>query len=165
MPNRLSEAEALTRLREHSDAIVVGVELRLPDWTVVQVRRVLDAWGRADAQARRRADVEAEAAGPRVAARVGADLRVLFALDPDDMRATPLEIIRTAVWEPTEVLRTAGVAEVVREPFVVRAYPKDVYDLVPHNLGDLGDPELGPLHLAWGLARAGVQRARADHVG
>ncbi len=47
-------------------------------------------------------------------------------------------------------------------PFDERAWPEDRYDLVPRTLGDLGDPELGPLHLAWGMAKATVLRARAD---
>jgi len=34
------------------------------------------------------------------------------------------------------------------------------YGLVPRTLGDLGDPELAPLHLAWGMAKATVIRAR-----
>ena len=36
----------------------------------------------------------------------------------------------------------------------------DIYGLVPRTLGDLGDPELAPLHLAWGMAKATVIRAR-----
>ena len=44
--------------------------------------------------------------------------------------------------------------------FDERSWPDDGYGLVPHTLGDLGDPELGPLHLAWGMAKTGVLRAR-----
>ena len=92
---------------------------------------------------------------------VGA-LRALFALDPRDQHSTPLEIVRTAVQEPTEVLRAAGVAEVERDDFDVRAFPDDRYNLVPRTLGDLGDPELGPLQLEWGLAKVAVLRSRSD---
>ena len=53
----------------------------------------------------------------------------------------------------------------MRDPFDERAWPEDRYDLVPRTLGDLGDPDLGPLHLAWGMAKATVLRARADRKG
>ena len=46
--------------------------------------------------------------------------------------------------------------------FDERAWPDDRYGLVPHDLGDLGDPDLAPLHFAWGMAKAAVLRARAD---
>ena len=44
----------------------------------------------------------------------------------------------------------------------VRALPDDDYDLAPRTLGDLGDADLGPLLLAWGLAKAAVMRAGTD---
>ena len=62
--------------------------------------------------------------------------------------------------EPALVLEAAGVPPVVRDEFDERAWPDDVYGLVPRTLGDLGDPDLGPLHLAWGMAKAAVIRAR-----
>jgi hypothetical protein len=65
------------------------------------------------------------------------------------------------VREPTEVLRGAGVGAVTRDEFDERHQPDDVYDLTPHAVGDLGDPELGPLLLAWGLAKARALRSRA----
>jgi hypothetical protein len=51
------------------------------------------------------------------------------------------------------------VPPVVRDEFDVRAWPDDRYSLVPRTLADLGDPDLGPLHLAWGLAKAAALRA------
>jgi len=73
-----------------------------------------------------------------------------------------LEIVRTAVREPTDVLRAAGVPPVMRDAFDERAWPDDRYGLTPSTLGDLGDPDLAPLQLAWGLAKAKVLRARVD---
>jgi len=32
---------------------------------------------------------------------------------------------------------------------------------VPHTLGDLGDPDLAPMLLAWGMAKSAVVRERA----
>ena len=100
----------------------------------------------------------------RAARRVGERLAALLATDPEEQRETPLEIVRTLYEEPTEILVAAGVPPVVRDAFDERAWPEDRYDLVPRTLGDLGDPDLGPLHLAWGMAKATVLRARAGRI-
>jgi hypothetical protein len=154
------EARALARLDESAVAIVAGVESQVPAWAESQVTRLLDAWGGASADVRARAEAESAAAGTTAADRVVAELRALFALDPEQQRATPLEIVRSAYREPTAVLQAAGVPAVVRDEFDERAWPDDVYGLVPRTLGDLGDPDLAPLHLAWGMAKAAVLRAR-----
>ena len=80
----------------------------------------------------------------------------MFALDPAAQTATPLEIVRSAYREPTAVLVSAGVPAVERDGFDQHAWPDDRYGLVPHTLGDLGDPDLAPLMLAWGMAKAAV---------
>ena len=49
---------------------------------------------------------------------------------------------------------------VVRDEFDERSFPDDVYGLAPHTLGDLGDPDLGPLHLAWGMAKTRLLKVR-----
>ena len=142
-------------------AIVAGVERAGPAWSVRNVDRILDAWDRIDVE--RRADVrrDAERAGAAAAARVAADLRALLARDPAEQAATPLEIVRTMVIEPTAVLRELGVPEVVRDAFDERAHPADVYDLAPRTLADL-DPELGPELLVWGMAKAKLVRPRGQ---
>ena len=103
-------------------------------------------------------------------ARVVARLRELFADDPAAQIATPLEIVRSAYREPTSVLEVAAVPPVERDAFDERAWPDDRYGLVPRTLGDLGDPDLAPLMLAWGMAKAAVlarpcrhERRLADH--
>jgi hypothetical protein len=101
------------------------------------------------------------AAAAAATARVTAELEALLALDPADQRATPLEIVRSGVREPTEVLRAAGVGAVARDEFDERHQPDDIFDLTPRAVGDLGDAELGPQLLAWGLAKSRVLRARA----
>jgi hypothetical protein len=123
--------------------------------------RLVDAWGRLDAEHQAAARAAAEAAAGPATAGVVAMLRDLFAHDPAEQRTTPLQIVRRLVAAPTEVLRDAGVPGVVRDAFEERAFPDDEYDLTPRTLGDLGDPELGPQLLAWGLAKAAVLRARA----
>ena len=93
--------------------------------------------------------------------RVVARLRELFADDPAAQTATPLEIVRSAYREPTAVLEVAAIPPVERDAFDERAWPDDRYGLVPRTLGDLGDPDLAPLMLAWGMAKAAVLRGRA----
>jgi hypothetical protein len=153
-------ARALARLDETAAAIVAGVEQQVPGWVHSQVVRLLDAWGRAPAEARVRAEAQSVYAGAAAARRIVDELRALFAVDPTEQQATPLEIVRTAYREPTAVLAAAGVPPIVRDEFDERAWPDDIYGLVPRTLGDLGDPELAPLHLAWGMAKATVIRAR-----
>jgi len=160
-----AEADGLARLRETGDAIAIGVARELPRWAAAQVTRRLDAWGRVDAATRERAQVDARAAGDAAATRIDVELRALFATDPSAQRSTPLEIVRSAYREPTGVLAAAGVPPVTRDSFDERARPDDHYDLAPRTLGDLGDPDLAPLHLAWGLAKATVLRARARDGG
>jgi hypothetical protein len=155
------EARAAAMLDAAAVAIVDGVERCLAGWVVTQVGRILDAWDRADPEARATAERAAAAAGDAVTRRVSAELRELFACDPADQLRTPLQIVRGAVREPTEILAAAGVAAVVREPFDERTLPDDHYDLAPRTLGDLGDADLAPLMLVWGRAKAQVLRARA----
>jgi hypothetical protein len=155
------EAQGLEMLRTTGSAIAAGVARQLPGWVGVQVVRILDAWGRADEPTRRRALDAAPRAGDAAAGRVAVALEALFATDVADQRSSPLAIVRSAYREPTVILEEAGVPPVRRDPFDERTLPEDRYDLAPRSLGDLGDPELAPLHLAWGLAKARVLRARA----
>jgi hypothetical protein len=156
------EARGLALLAETGAAIVAGVAREAPGWVVDSVGRMLGAWGRADDATRNHAMDAAGPAGLAAAGRVCALLAELLATDPSEQRSTPLEIVRTLPQEPTAILVAAGVPPVVRDPFDERSWPEDRYDLVPRTLGDLGDPDLGPLHLAWGMAKATVLRARAD---
>jgi hypothetical protein len=152
-----------TRLEHAGNAIVDGVARCGPEWVVASVMRLVDAWGRLDAEARAEAlAAAADAAGPATD-QVVARLRDLFAHDPAEQRATPLQIVRALVAAPTAVLRAAGVPGVVRDAFEERRFPDDEYDLAPRTLGDLGDPDLGPQLLAWGMAKAAVLRARTEN--
>jgi hypothetical protein len=161
----VSERDHEHRLRDSGVAIVAGVERCGRSWVVGSVTRLVDAWGRLDSGQRSAAIAEADAAAGPAVATVVAALRELFALDPADQRTTPLQVVRRLVATPTAVLQAAGVPGVVRDAFEERAFPDDEYDLVPRTLGDLGDPDLGPLLLAWGLAKAAVLRARAAEDG
>jgi hypothetical protein len=138
-------------------AIVAGVERAGRAWSVRNVDRILDAWGRVGADRRAGIRVAAARAGADAADRVAGELRALLARDPAQQAATPLEIVRTMVVEPTALLRELGVPEVVRDPFDERTHPADVYDLAPRTLADLA-PELGPELLVWGMAKSRLIR-------
>jgi hypothetical protein len=148
-------------LAEATRAILAGVERCMPGWVPAQVTRILDAWGRTEPAARAEAEAAAAAAGPEVAARVAGELRELFAQDPAEQLRTPLQIVRTAVREPTAILAAAGVPAIMRDEFEERTQPEDRYGLAPRTLGDLGDPDLAPYLLVWGRAKATILRVRA----
>lgn len=158
----MPEPTAEERLEEIGAAIVAGVDHAIPGWVVRQVDRLLTAWGGLDAPGALEARAAAVVAGTAASRRVTAELRALLEVDPELQVSTPLEIVRTVVREPTAVLEAAGVPPLVRDAFDVRVWPDDLYGLVPRTFGDLGDEELAPLHLAWGVAKAMVLRARAD---
>ena len=152
------------RLRATADALVRGVAEAVPDWSVRTAAVLLSAWGQLDQRRQRDVLEQVRKAGEQAAGRVAAELAELLALDPEKQRATPLEIIRTAVAEPTEVLAAAGMPEVVRDEFDERSWPEDRFGLVPRTLRDL-DPDLAAVHFAWGVAKAAVLRARAGQPG
>lgn len=127
-------------------AIVDGVERLGAQWVV---RTILDAAGPAAAGL----TDEARRAGEAAAARVVGQLREVFAAAPEQQRSTPLEIVRTLRYEATAVLADAGIPAAVRDSFEARSFPDDVYGIVPRSLADLGDDELGPLLLAWGMGK------------
>ena len=156
-----AEARGLALLEQAGAAIVDGVEREAADWVVRAVTRIVDAWGRLDEHARHRALDDAQRVATRACDRVVDELRTLFAADPSDQGATPLEIARGLRREPTELLLALGIPAVERDPFAERAFPDDAYGLAFETLGDLGDPDLAPMLLAWGVGKATVLRARA----
>ena len=117
---------------------------------------VLDAWGQLahrpaiDERVRLGAD-----AGAR---RVARELQALLGADALEQRVTPLQIVRRATTEVTGVLAEAGVPAVARDEHEERVAPDDRYDLAPRAFADL-DPDLGPVQLVWGAAKAAVVQA------
>jgi hypothetical protein len=150
------------RLREVSDEIALGVERELPGWVRAQVERIARAWGRLSDAEHARLSAVVDPVARVTTARVVGDLRELLAADAVSQRSTPLQVVRSAYREPTDLLRSFGIPPVTRDAFDERAWPDDDYGLVPHTLGDLGDPDLGPLLLAWGLAKTAVLRGGAE---
>jgi hypothetical protein len=143
-------------------SLISGVERLGAEWVARAVAGVVDAWGRLDDAARATTLAEARVAGPRAASRVAGELRALFALDAAAQRATPLQIIRSLRREATQVLAAAGIPPVERDPYDERAFPDDVYGIVPKSVVDLGDEDLGGALLAWGVGKARVLRERQN---
>jgi hypothetical protein len=156
----IDEATALQLFQEASAALVERVGMALPAWAARSVDGLLGDWGRLDTGRRREVVEEAREAGERAARRVAAELAELLAVDPAEQGATPLEVIRTAVVEPTAVLAAAGMPDVVRDEFDERSWPEDRFGLVPRTVKALDD-DLAAVHFAWGVAKAAVLRARA----
>lgn len=156
----MSDRDAQERLRTAGDAIVDGVARALPTWFRERVAGIADAWGRLDPAAREALDARAAEAAAQTTTRVVDELRGLFATEVDAQRSTPLEIVRGAARDVAEVLAAAGIPPVERDAFDERAFPDDHYGVTPGTLADLGDDDLGPQQLAWGLAKARVLRSR-----
>lgn len=157
---RSDDDEALAR---YAGALAAGIEAALPAWVV---RCVVDR-----AEAHRPGSsagllADAEAAGRAAQAEVGPRVRALLQADVDAQATGPLALVRTAVAHPTAVLAAAGVPEVVRDEFAVRAFPDDGYDLAPASFADL-HPDLQELGLVWGAAKAHVvlRRRRDGQAG
>ena len=134
------------------------VEAAIPAYVTASIERILDAWGRLDPEDCQAVIAAADRVGPAVAAQVGQRLRTELARPAPEQRVTPLEITARLVTEPTVLLQRQGIPSVVRDPQAEALHPEDAYDLVPRALTDLGDPELGPLQLAWGLAKHAALR-------
>ncbi len=149
-------------MAEGAAMLVDGVERRGAAWVAGAVTTIVEAYGRLDAATRERTLAAADAVGPEAAARVASELRALFVLDPAEQQATPLEIIRTLRREATAVLEAAGIPPVERDAYDSRAFPDDIYGIVPKSVADLGDDELGGALLAWGMGKARVLRDRAE---
>ena len=122
-------------MEEHAEALAEAVDRVLAAWVERSVARIMVAY-----QGSVPAEVRAAAADAGEAARseVGAELRELLERDIDDQRTNPLSVLRGAVRFPTAVLRAAGVPPVVRDDFKERAFPDDIYDLVPGDLAGRG---------------------------
>jgi len=153
-----ADAAALAR---YARALADGIDQALPGWVERSVERLLLAYRGVVEPAERVAATQAGvAARDAVAPRVR---RVLLA-DIDAQTVSPLAVVRTAVAFPTEVLHGVGVPPVVRDEFVERQFPDDVYDLSPASFADV-DPALHEPGMTWGAAKAHVHLARRRREG
>ncbi len=159
-----AEQRGLALMRSAGDAIIAGVDEHASAYLARRANEVLDAWQRVPAETRPLASAQLQTAAATAQRRVTGELRALLAVDPAHQTRTPLEIVRSLREEPTAVLSALGVGEVVRDEFEERALPDDPYGFAPRTLAELGDDELGPMLLAWGIGKATVLRARAARV-
>ena len=143
------------RMAEIATALADGLEAHLRQW----LRALLDerSGGGVDPLAAERA---IEAAVVPMLERV----RVLLRTDIDEQRANPLAMVRSGLGPVTDLLASLGVPEVERDPFVVRAFPDDVYDLAPATFGDIHE-SLQEAGLMWGAAKAHVHLSRRRAEG
>lgn len=123
--------------------------------------RVADAWSPGTGV---RVEADAVQAGRDAVADVVPRLRALLVTDVDQQVTGPLEVCRSAVVHPTRVLDAAGVPPVERDAFSVRAFPHDVYGLVPASFAEI-DPAVAEPGIVWGAAKAHVILARRRAEG
>ncbi len=150
VPASVDEAAAL---------LADGAIAALPGWVE---RCVAEACERAGVTAPELGE-QARAAGEQCIAEIGPPLRDLLATDVDEQQSTPLSVLRSAVRFPTEVLAGGGVPAPERDDFDASRFPGDPYGLTPASFADI-DPELGPIGIAWGAAKAFevLQRRRTE---
>jgi hypothetical protein len=142
--------EAEAALRGYAHALADGIEAAIEPWVIAAIAH---RSGELDLTA------AARAAAAQARREVGAAVHRLLELDVDAQPTTPLALVRGAVRYPTEVLATAGVRPVVRDPVAVGTFPDDVYDLTPGSLADL-DPDLVEAGIVWGAAKAHIMMHR-----
>jgi hypothetical protein len=146
------------KLRQHGETLAAALDRALPGWVRRSVEGRWQDWKGAVPLPPDIAEA-AGAAGERARRDVGEQLAALLALDVDEQRMNPLDLVRRAVSYPTAVLRAAGVPEVVRDEFAERAFPDDVYDLSPASFADI-DQSLYEPGLEWGAAKAHAHLSR-----
>ena len=145
---------------EAAAALLAAIDATLADWVERCVHRLMVAYQGAEPPEVHEA---AAAAGRLARAEVVPALDVLLSTDVDQQRVNPLTLLRGAVRYPTAVLEAAGVPPVVRDEFVERAFPDDVYDLSPATWRDV-DESLHEPGLVWGAVKAKtvLDRRRAE---
>ncbi len=136
-------------VEEAAELLADGAIAALPGW----VARCVDwACERAGVTAQELGEL-ARAAGVQCVAEIGPPLRDLLATDVDEQQTTPLTVLRSAVRFPTQVLADGGVPAPDRDDFDASRFPNDPYGLTPASFADI-DPDLGPIGIAWGAAKA-----------
>ena len=152
-------ADPDARLALIGRVMIDRVGATIPSFIARSVERIIDAWGRLDHEQRIASVRAAGASAPGAQERIVGALTAEILRPAHDQRYTPLELVSDVVAEPTAILAALGIPPVVRDARDESIHPEDRYDLTPRSLADLGDPDLGPLQLAWGLAKHEALRA------
>ncbi|MGE0877860.1 MAG: hypothetical protein AB7L13_00120 [Acidimicrobiia bacterium] len=145
---------------EYSQALLDAVDAAVPGWIERLVCDLVVAYrGECSFEVRRRV----RAAGQRAAADVHEQLGAFLETDVDEQRTNPLSILRGAVTYATAALKDEQIPEVVRDEFAERAFPDDVYNLVPAGWNDI-DVSLQEPGMIWGAwkAKQHLDRRRAE---
>ncbi len=157
-----TEAADVAALATYAGALADAVGPAVQRWVERVVVDRYETWSGAPLSVELRRAAEAAAASAR--ADVEPAVAALLRCDVDDQQGNPLALIRSAVHHPTAVLALAGVPDVERDEFAVRAFPGDRYDLSPASFDDV-DPALREPGLVWGAAKAHVILARRRREG
>lgn len=90
-------------------------------------------------------------------------LMSLLELDVDAQRGNPLDVLRSAVVHPTEVLHELGARPIRRDEFAERVFPDDVYGLSPAAFADVDESLVEP-GIIWGAwkAKTVLERRRSE---
>jgi hypothetical protein len=145
----MATAPVPTSVEEAAELLADAAIAALPGWVE---RCVAEACERAGVAAAGLKEA-ARAAGLQCAAETGPPLRELLETDVDVQQTTPLSVLRAAARFPTQVLAGAGVPAPDRDDFDASRFPDDPYGLTPASFADI-DPDLGPIGIAWGAAKA-----------
>ena len=123
------------------------------------LRTEMPQWAASVVEQRGGDPVAGSRAGLRAYESLEQELRDLLTVDIDAQRGTPLSILRRAVAWPTEVLRSAGIAAVSRDPDDEARFPDDVYALTPAAFSDFGEVS-GDAGLRWSVGKAFEHKRR-----
>lgn len=144
-----------------SSDLVDAVDAAVPGWIVRLVVDRIEAWSGAVSSDWVH---EAARAGDEARAEAVTAFGALFAQDVDDQDVNPLAVLRRVTVHAHRVLAAADVPAIERDPFAERAFPDDVYDLVPATWADI-DPALAEPGLTWSAAKAFIFKARRRREG
>jgi hypothetical protein len=151
----------LEALAGYAAVLADGIERSIGPWVERSVEIVCEKSG---VMVTGKLRQQARTAGAEATAEIAPRVRALLALDIDEQRLGPLELLRSAVRWPTQVLRDLGIAAASRDESAKAMFPDDDYDLTPASFGDL-DPALHEPGLVWGAAKAHVFLARRRAAG
>lgn len=155
------DAADTARFDEAGAALVDAVSAVVPDWIERLVTDRIVDWrgsvGPTELESARRAGAVARQ-------EVVTELDRLVRADVDDQSANPLAILRRASERAGRVLEAVGVPAVERDEFARRAFPDDVYDLVPATWADV-HPTLVEPGITWSAAKAFLFKARRNREG
>ncbi len=146
-----------------SEDLIAAVAAALPGF----VHRLVERHVRLDELdcRERNLDDDVEDVAMLVVTGIDAALRDALARPADEQRLGPLQVIREGLEPVTRLLTDMRVPVPARDDFSVRAFPGDVYGLVPSSFRDI-DESLHDVGIAWGAAKAWLhlekRRAMSD---